>query len=298
MKRAQLNTQIMKASDGSNSLGSNVKGKTYVVEVGSTLSDLKLVCFRGTTRYLRSCESVSSKSEWLTQSDEGRRLFLSHVENVLKTLSQSGELRSTVFYLGHRSDPFIPFNGKFDMMQSFLRLFKRYMPGRLFIKTRSPVVVCVLPDLQALGPRVSIVVPIETDVDELAKKYTPNFPRPTERFKMARVLSNFGIEVVARVSPVLPYGSWKRDAKRFAQNLISHVDYIQIFPLSDGSINSEKRLRKTELVQKLSADSKYQWLRPDAAEPLIKSIEMLAPQKLQEPLMAYKDGEQIGLFAA
>jgi hypothetical protein len=222
---------------------------------------------------------------------------LHKLEQHLIRLSRQGILGRSQIYFGSSTDPFHPFDGKFDASMRFLELFKRYTPGLLVIQTRSPLLVIAMPVLRKMGRHVAVTIGIETPLDEVAQRYTPSLPRISERLKTARALRNFGIEVTLQVAPMLPYGDWRKDAPTFADLLIQNSDYIYVRPFADGSPGMERRLKANRIAQALARERKFHWLRPDAANPLITSIEVLAPNKLKMPEREQLKEAQIDLFS-
>lgn len=220
------------------------------------------------------------------------------LERSLMRLSRQGVLSSATIYFGTSTDPFFPFDGKFDASMKFLQLFERYVPGLLVIQTRSPLVVIAMPILRKLGRHVAVTIPIETHLEEAVQRYTPGLPQVAERLKTACALRNLGVEVTLQVSPLLPYGDWKKDAAAFAKVLVENADYVHVRPVTDGSSESEKRLKTSTVAKRLAADRKFHWLRPDSANPLITEIEKIAPQKLLAPERTHAQPRQLSIFAA
>ena len=218
------------------------------------------------------------------------------LERHLMRLSSQGVLRSSVIYFGTTTDPFLPFQDKFDASMRFLELFKRYTPGLLVIQTRSPLIVIAMPVLSKLGKHCAVTFGIETCLEESVRRYTPALPRIEERLKTVTALRRFGIEVTLQASPILPYGDWKTDAPRFAEMLVEHGDYVYVRSITDGSDRVERKVRTTELAKKLAQDRKFHWLRPDTANMVITEIEKLAPQKLVVPKRSELTAKQVRLF--
>jgi len=223
---------------------------------------------------------------------------LAELENHLMRLSRDGILGSAIIHFGCTSDPFFPFDGKFDASMKFLELFQRYTPGMLVVQTRSPLIVIAMPVLKRLGKHASVTIGLETCLEESVARYTPAYPRVEERLKAATALRNFGVSVNMQVNPVLPYGDWRRDAGTFAEILVRNADYIHVKSLTDGSDRIENRIRTTAVAKKLAEDRRFHWLRPDSANPLITSIEKLAPEKLAIPEWKHLRQKQLSLFAA
>jgi hypothetical protein len=220
------------------------------------------------------------------------------LEKQLSRLSKQGVLSSSTVYFGTTTDPFLPFEGKFDASMKFLDIFQRYQPGMLVIQTRSPLVVIAMPVLRKLGKQAAVTIGIETCDEKMVQRYTPTLPRVQERLKTANALRNFGIEVTLQVSPVLPYGDWKEDAPYFARMLCGHADYVHIRPLTDGTPKVERQIRNLSVSKSLAMDRKFHWLRPDSALPLLNAVEQIAPEKLLMPKRQVAAERQLSIFAA
>ncbi len=223
---------------------------------------------------------------------------LHELEKQLMRLSKQGILGKSTIYLGASTDPFFPFEGKFDASMKFLQLFLRYTPGMLIVQTRSPLIVIAMPVFKKLGKHAAVTFGIETPLEESVERYTPGLPRISERLRAVTALRRFGIEVTLQVNPVLPYGDWKGDARGFAELLVEHGDFLHVSPLSDGDEAGERRIRGTVLAKKLAEDRKFQWLRLDSANPLISQLEQIAPEKLKLPERAHMAEKQMKIFAA
>ena len=258
---------------------------------GATTNDIRDLFH---LRLIEGGEVVKLRSRYLIN----RHSPAIELEKHLMKLSKAGLLGQSEIIFGNTTDPFYPFEGKFDASMKFLELFQRYTPGMLHIQTRSPLIVIAMPVLKRLGKRVAVTIGIETNKDEVISKLTPGLPRVEERLKAATALRRFGVEVTLQVAPVLPYGDWKKDAGEFADMLIEHGDYIYARPMVTGNLEDERRIRGTYVARTLSAQRQFHWLRPDAATPLITAIEERAPEKLMIPLRNQFEEKQLSIFAA
>ena len=239
-------------------------------------------------------ELINLRSRYLFDR-EGQFLNL---ESNLQRLSRQGILANSTVYFGVCTDPFMPFDGKFDTSMRFLQLFERFTPGRLIVQTRSPLVVIAMPVFKKLGDRLNVTIGLETCDEKSAKRYTPELPGVAERLKLSSALRHFGIVVNMQVSPILPYGDWRKDSAAFAEILCKHADNIFIKSLVDGTVQSERRVKNSALGQKLALDHKYHWLRPDSASQLLNAVEHIAPEKLIEPKKPKVKAKQLEIFAA
>lgn len=239
-------------------------------------------------------ELVRLRSRYVLHRDNP----LAELERQLMRLSTQGVLRSAVIYLGTTTDPFHPFAGKFDASMKFLELFMRYTPGKLIVQTRSPLVVIAMPVFRKLEHRAAVTIGVETPNEDAVARYTPGLPRFEERLKAASALRRFGIPVTLQVSPVLPYGDWRKDAAAFAEVLVEHGDCVYVRSITDGTERVERQIRSTPLAKRLAEDRKFHWLRPDTAVPLLNAVEALAPEKLKLPNLKNLGARQLDMFAA
>jgi hypothetical protein len=222
---------------------------------------------------------------------------LHQLELHLMRLSQQGELSCAEMIFGTTTDPFFPFEGKFDASIRFLELFQRYSPGSLTIQTRSPLIVIAMPVLRKLGSRASVTIGIETPLEESALRYTPGLPRVEERFKTAAALRRFGVPVTIQVGPVLPYGDWRKDAGEFAEKLVEHADHIVVQPLHSLQKRAGRKIN-CPVSQRIARDRLFHYLRPDSAQPLIDAVAKIAPEKLMQPSREQLRSRQLSFFAA
>ena len=223
---------------------------------------------------------------------------LHELELSLMRLSRQGVLHRAHIYFGVTTDPFHPFEDKFDASMKFLKLFERYTPGMLVIQTRSPLLVLALPVLRQLGSHVAVTMGIETPLEEMARLYTPGLPRISERFRTVEALRKLGVEVSLQVSPVIPYGDWRKDAASFARTLADNGDYVYVRSITDGSEGIERKLRSSDVARRLARDRLFHYLRHDSANPLISALEEIAPEKLRVPTRENLRSHQMEFFAA
>jgi hypothetical protein len=234
--------------------------------------------------------SVALRSRYIMHNGEP----LKDLERHLERLSARGELRQTTVVFGVTTDPFHPFDEKFAISMRFLEMFERFVPGRLIIQTRSPLVVIGLPVLKKMKASTFVTVGLETPLEEVRARYTPDLPTVDERLKTVRALKRFGLQVGVQVAPILPYGDWRSDAEAFAKTLAEAADYISIGSLSQlagtGRPNSPLALR-------LAAERQFFWLRQDSHRPLLNAVAHLTPEKLYHPAEIEVEEKQMRLFA-
>ena len=223
---------------------------------------------------------------------QGEPLF--DLERHLQRLSVRGELRRATVIFGVTTDPFHPFDEKFATSMKFLEIFERYAPGRLIIQTRSPLVVIGLPMLKKIKDSTFVTVGIETPLEEVSRRYTPDLPTVSERWKTIRALRRFGLKVGVQVAPILPYGDWRKDAHAFAEQLCREGDFVVV----KSVIQASGVLRpQTPGARKLATDRQFFWLRQDSQLPLIDAVAAIDERKLFHPAGLQPVDPQLKLFA-
>jgi hypothetical protein len=230
------------------------------------------------------------RSRYVMQAGEPLR----DLERNLSKLSSRGELRRTTVVFGVTTDPFHPFDEKFATSMRFLELFERYAPGKLIIQTRSPLIVIGLPVLKRMRDNTYVQIGLETPLEDVRVRYTPELPTVSERWKTIRALKRFGFKVGAQVGPILPYGDWRTDAREFSEELAKEADFISVHSISDLAGGGRPA---GALATKLAADRQFFWLRRDTSQPLIDALASTAPEKLFHPAELEIPDRQMVLFA-
>ena len=218
---------------------------------------------------------------------------LADLERHLERLSSQGELRRATVVFGVTTDPFHPFDQKFASSMKFLELFERYAPGQLIIQTRSPLVVIGLPVLKRIKQSVCVTIGIETPLEQVHRRYTPDLPTIEERWKTARALRRFGIRVGIQVAPLLPYGDWRGSARAFASELCENGDFVTVRSVVQGCGTARAT---TPIARKLAQDRQFFWLRHDTQTPLVDAIQEISAEHLIHPASMEPQDPQMKLF--
>ena len=234
---------------------------------------------------------VALRSRYIMKAGEP----LGDLERHLARLSSRGELRRTTIVFGVSTDPFHPFDEKFATSMKFLELFERYAPGKLIVQTRSPLIVIGLPVLKQVRKNTFVQIGLETPLEEIRLRYTPELPTVSERWKTVRALKRFGFRVGIQVGPVLPYGDWRVDAAAFGEELVAEADFISVQSIADSAGCGRPN---SPLARKLAADRQFFWLRPDTSKPLLAALERLAPEKVYHPAEHAVPDRQMHLFGS
>lgn len=228
----------------------------------------------------------------------GSHYSLLDLEVKLRRLADQGVLKRTILYYGVQTDPFHPFDYKFQLSIKALRLFVRYRPGMLLIQTRSPLVVIALSSLKELSGSVIVTMGIETNLESVAARYTPGLPTVGERLRAISALHSFGVETAIQVAPLLPYGNQLKDAGAFADVIDSHASWIEVRPFSSFTTVKGRRDAYDTIARKLAADRRVEWLRADSADRLIESLQTRCPGKLAAHVRTHLSERQLSFLVA
>ena len=217
-----------------------------------------------------------------------------NLEKHLWALRKKGKLEDAVIYFGTIADPFSAFHRRFDNTIACLELLEKYLPLRVVIQTRSPMLIAALPILKKYGDRAIANMYIETPKETCIMRYTPGQPSVSQRLLAIQGVRTQGVKVAITAGPILPYGDFNRDAWDFAELIDRYSDYVSVSALATDA--AEKSLRNMELTTKLDADKQYKLLRPEAYKPLLMALTSICPEKLVLPSLVRPS--QMDLFAA
>lgn len=180
-----------------------------------------------TFRYLSPRPQQGRSAHGVTKEGPGRSHDLSFSlagkpEHALESfLSMSGDLPpldQTVVTIGHLADPLLPFS----QFKSVLYVVEELLAHRvqaLCIRTRSPLIILLMPLLRGASDRISICISLETPYDDVARHFTPDLPRPSERLHTARSLAALGVCTTLDVAPIVGSHGTRAKLRRFAQIL-------------------------------------------------------------------------------
>jgi hypothetical protein len=210
---------------------------------------------------------------------------LSAFERHLSRLERQGVLSESTVLFGVVTDPFFPFEGKFDASMKFLELFTRYTPKALIVQTRSPLSVIAMPVFKSLGDRALVNVYLETTDDEVRKACTPHLPRCEERISLARTLHRFGVPVGIQIHPLFPTigveGKYGEMVALF-QEISSYVKVSSWDEYTHGSSAMRARTRVAAVIEERFGAA---WLSSTPKKELMDAIATHAPTLLATPRM-------------
>lgn len=137
--------------------------------------------------------------EWVEVKQESKELLKKEMTRELKK-------GPVTIFMSSSTDPYQPVEHREKITHSLLEVLveEAYRPDFLLVQTRSPLVVNDLPLFLQFKGNLRVSMTIETDRDEVRKRFANASPPIDARLKALNVLSEAGIATQAAVSPLLP----------------------------------------------------------------------------------------------
>lgn len=158
-----------------------------------------------------------------------------------------------------------------DITRQCLREFAAYPIARLVLQTRSPKVVQLLPELQALGDRVLVSFTVESDSDQIWQEVHPRMLPPLrERRKAVATLHASGVTISVTVSPCARLA----DPEEFAVWIAMNSSYAVVDTFVAGDGKGGTRTEKTD-IPALFAARGWMWSDESAARGLYERVRTL-----------------------
>lgn len=180
-------------------------------------------------------------------------------EKLRKELKSAKKKGPVTIFMSSATDPYQPAEYHERITRSLLAVMVEERPDFLFVQTRSPLVTRDLDLFVPLKECVRISMTIETDREEIRKRFTPKAPPIAARMNALRTLYHAGLDVQAAVSPILPASD------QFAVRLFTCASRVCLdnYVLGDGS--GGKRTARMQIHQKYS-EADEEWYKPEAIE--------------------------------
>ena len=135
------------------------------------------------------------------------------------------DLDYSTIILGSAIDPFVPFRGKFDAALKATHFLASIAPKNLCLRTRSPLVVLLVPVLKALGSRARVAIALESRSDIVSRQAFPELP-----------LRKAGIDVLLEVTAPKE----EKDLSGYAR-LLHETGCRVVFPSTIGDGEVQRR---------------------------------------------------------
>ncbi|WP_308638960.1 SPL family radical SAM protein [Paenibacillus silvisoli] len=176
----------------------------------------------------------------------------------------------TVF-MSSATDPYQPAEVKEQVTKRILEVIADEPPAFLLVQTRSPLVLRDVELLSKLGDRVRVSMTVETDIEEVRKRLTPQAPPLAARLRTIRELREAGIQVQAAISPLLPYSG------QFAQLIAEHVERVVVDDFFRGDGSDGKRSAQLKMEDRYRDIGYEELYAPETADRFVDELRAFMP---------------------
>lgn len=177
------------------------KGSGFLKGYSHTLNPYTGCAFACSYCYVRQMPvSLFRAGEWGTWVDVKQGA----AKTLRKELIRAKAKGPVTIFMSSSTDPYQPAEAKELITRSLLEVMAEEPPEFLFVQTRSPLVRRDIDLLQRLGSRVRVSMTVETDREDIRKRFTPSAPPMPARLKTLELLKDAGIPAQAAIAPVLP----------------------------------------------------------------------------------------------
>ncbi|MBT2575047.1 radical SAM protein [Bacillus sp. ISL-51] len=254
------------------------KGSGFLSGYSHTLNPYTGCTFGCSYCYVRRMP-VSSfrKEEWGTWVD----IKQGAAELLEKELTRAKRKGSVTIFMSSSTDPYQPIEQRERVTRTLLEVMSVNQPDFLLVQTRSPLVQRDIDLLGMLKDRVRVSITIETDREDIRRRFAPNAPSIQGRLHTLKILSEAGIPVQAAVAPTLP------STEAFPEKLAPHVSRVCIDDYFMGDGSGGKRTRRLGIESIYEELDMREWYSPGAYR---KVYNRMADVFSQDQLYVSRDG--------
>lgn len=173
-------------------------------------------------------------------------------------------------FIGSATDPYQPVEASYGVTRAVLETMAELPPEFVLLQTRSPLVARDTDVLLRLGDRVRVSMTIETDLEPVRRRFTPQAPPIAARRRALRELQAAGIPVQIAVAPLLPH------SEHFAAGLVEAAKRIVVDDFFHGDGAGGRRteaLNIRRLFEGMDAAGHY---APETAKSFFDEMRALA----------------------
>ncbi|CAM3521476.1 SPL family radical SAM protein [Marinicrinis lubricantis] len=179
-------------------------------------------------------------------------------EQLQKELRNAKKKGPVTIFMSSSTDPYQPSEHQHEITKRILEVFAENPPDFLFLQTRSPLVRRDLPLLEKLRDRIRVSITVETDLEDVRKRFTPEAPPIPARLRVLKELTNAGIPTQAAVSPLLPSSDF------FPAKLAGVTGRVVIDDYYMGDGAQGRRTKKLHMEQYYTEEELDRWFHPEA----------------------------------
>lgn len=174
-------------------------------------------------------------------------------QKLVKEIRRAKTKGDVTIFMSSSTDPYQPIEYKEQVTRSLLEAMLSEQPDFLFVQTRSPLVTRDIDIFTQLKDKLRVSMTVETDLEEIRKKFSPQAPPLQARTKAVRTLKVNNIPVQIAVAPVLPF------SEKFSEKLASLVDRVCIDDFFTGDGSGGKRTNRLGVKNNFDDDQIALW---------------------------------------
>ncbi|WP_078379946.1 SPL family radical SAM protein [Sutcliffiella halmapala] len=209
------------------------------------------------------------KQEWGTWVDV-KKGVKEKLEKELLLLRK--KQKPITIFMSSSTDPYQPMEHNEQVTRALLEVMTKVKPDFLLVQTRSPLVVRDINLLLELKDRVMVSMTVETDLEEVRKRFSPAAPPIPARLKALKELRAFGIPVQVAIAPALPF------SEKFPEALSKLVNRVCVDDFTgDGS--GGKRTKRLKIGDRYEALEKENWYDGDVQKRVWERLRECFPEE-------------------
>ncbi|MFM1654178.1 SPL family radical SAM protein [Brevibacillus sp. B_LB10_24] len=246
------------------------KGTGFLSDYSHSLNPYTGCSFGCSYCYVRQMPvSTFRQREWGTWVDIKQEA----AELLRKELRRAKVKGRVTIFMSSSTDPYQPIEHQEKVTRSLLEVMAEDPPDLLLVQTRSPLVRRDIDLLQLLGDKVRVSMTVETDLDEIRKRFTPNAPPIAARLQTLQLLADAGIATQAAIAPVLP------SSEAFPDKLRPLVDRVCVDDYFMGDGSGGKRTRNLGIRSLYEEWGLEEWYDPFAYQIVYDRLKRVFPEE-------------------
>jgi len=244
------------------------KATGFLTDYTHTLNPYAGCAFGCSYCYVRRMPvAMFRRAEWGTWVDVKRGA----AELLRRELRAARNRGRVTIFMSSSTDPYQPAEYEERITRSLLEVMAEEPPDFLLVQTRSPLVTRDIDLLLRLGERVRVSVTVETDHEDVRRRFAPAAPPIAARLNALAKLREAGVATQAAVAPLLP------SSPAFPGKLLPVADRVVLddYFLGDGS--GGRRSRSLQVERHYAEDERPLWYDPSAIRSLHERFAAVFP---------------------
>lgn len=186
-------------------------------------------------------------------------------------------------FMSSSTDPYQPMEARYRIARSVIDALLRHPENLdfLFIQTRSPLVADDTDRIRSLGDKSIVSMTIETDLEEVRRRFSPAAPPLHLRLRALEQLRRAGVRTQVAVAPALPFSD------QFGRLIAEVAQDVVIDDLFTGDGANGRRSRSFRLESKYTKEERHQWWD---GEPLMTAYDKIAQHLPRDHIFSSKVG--------